>query len=108
MSAALTLTPASGSIVSTKSIVRVDVTGAASNDTTGYDTTKYPTEPEIRYYIQAVASGQPTLKSYAFAPAPGGTHSLNSLVFPGAATWTVTLNKVSDDSAVATASVTVS
>ena len=109
MSAALTLTPASGSITAGKTVVRVNVTGAGSNDDTAYDDTKYPASPEVRYYLLFDApDGTDDKKSYVFTTAPGGTHEFNSFVFDAAGTWTVRLRLASDDSDVVTSSVTVS
>lgn len=98
MSAALAFTPASGSIVHTKSAVRVDVTGADSNTSAG---------AEIRYYIKASKSGSDDMKSYVFSTSSDGKHSFNNFIFPAAGTWTVELLTVADVQE-ATASVVVS
>jgi hypothetical protein len=108
MVAAVTITPASGSITAEKSACEIAATGMTANDTTAYDSTKYPSSPAVTYYFKAAATGQTTLKSPVFTPASGGTAIWpGSIIFPAAATWTLTVNKVSDDSAVATASVVV-
>lgn len=108
MVVALVLTPTSGNIVSKKTAVNVQVTGAAANTSTGYNTSNYPASPEVRYYIKAALTGQNDLKSYQFAVDSSGTHTFYDLVFPAAGTWTVTVNKVSDDSVAATTSPVVS
>lgn len=100
--AALAFTPASGSITATKTVVRVNVTGAdASRPPDG-------TGGEFRYYIAFLLDGEERGRSYAFAPASDGTHEFNSFIFDTAGSWTVNLCDLLDDSVEATASVTVS
>lgn len=106
MSAAVTCTPTAP--VHGASSCRIDVTGATVNDSTAYDANVYPTEPEVRYYIAFLLSSTERNRSYRFAPASDGTHSFDNFMFDTAGTWTVNLNKVSDDSTAATLSVTVS
>lgn len=108
MSAALSVTPASGAILSKRTLCRVDVTGVPLNDTTAYNASNVPTEPEIRYYIRARATGQDDLKSEQFAPSQDGKHTWYGPVFPAAATWTITLRKVVGDTQVATLAAIVS
>ena len=103
MAAVVTVTPASG--VAKMSVVRVDVTGLASNDAAAYDSTPDPsvalgglTEPEIRYYIKGTLDGQDTLRSHEFSPSQDGNHSWNSIVLPAAGTWTFAVCKSADDS----------
>lgn len=108
MVAALVLTPASGSITAVKTAVKISVTGGSANDLTAYNSALYPSSPEIKQYIRATATGQPTLKSHVFTPATGGTAEWNGVIFPAAGSWTVTLRKASDDTQLATASITVS
>lgn len=108
MVVALVLTPTSGNIVSKKTAVNVQVTGATANTTTGYNSSNYPSSPEVRYYIKASLAGQNDLKSYQFAVDSSGTHLYQDLIFPAAGTWTVTVNKASDDSVAATTSPVVS
>jgi hypothetical protein len=101
----LAITPASGSITGARTVCRVDVTDAPLNDDTNYDGTEggspgtpaqYPASPEIRYYI-AFLDGDDVEQ-----------HTFNNYIFPYAGSWTVNLNKVSDDSTEATLAVTVS
>ena len=77
--ATITLTPASGSITAKKTVVRVNVAGAATNDTATYNATHVPTEDPFGYY----------------------------LLFDAAGTWTVRFRNAATDGDVATASVTV-
>ena len=107
MSAALAITPASGSVVATVSACRVDVSGADSNDVTQFDADAYPTAPEVRYYITAEEGGIEKGRSHVFAP-NGGAHQWNGYIFPYAGSWTLHLRKVADDSSVANVAVTVS
>lgn len=109
MAVVVSVTPTSG--VARMSVLRVNVTGLASNDTTAYDSTPDPsvalgglTEPELRYYFKAVLAGSETLRSHTFSPSQDGKHEWNSVVIPAAGTWTITVNKVADDSAVGTTS----
>lgn len=107
--ATITLTPASGSIITAKTAVRVNVTDADSNDSSAYDDEEYPTSPEIRYYLLFDApSGTDDKRSYEFTPNSDGDHEFNNFIFDVAGSWTVRLRKSADDSDVATAAVTVS
>lgn len=106
--AALAIVPASGSITATESVCKVTVTAADTNTLTGYNVNSYPQKPEIRYYIEATATGEDALRSYVFNVASDGTHIYNSLIFPAGGSWTVDLRDAADDSQVATLAVTVS
>lgn len=108
MAAAISLTPASGSITSRQTIVRVDVTGGSSNDSSTSDSTKYPIEAEIRGYLAFLLGGVEQARSYVFTVSSDGKHSFNNFIFPDSGSWTVNWNKSSDDSQIATAAVTVS
>lgn len=106
MTATLAIVPASGAITATKTVCRVTVAGAPANDSAAFDSTKYPTEPAITYYIEFVLGGVQKGKSYVFTP-NGGSHVFNNYIFPSAGAWTVNLNKVAADANVATLAVTV-
>lgn len=109
MVAAITVTPASGSVIHAKSVCRIDVTGAAANTLTGYSTSVYPTSPELRYYLLIDApAGVDDGRSYVFAPSSDGKHTYNNYTFPAAGSYTVRLRNAGDDSDAATLSVTVS
>ncbi|HEY6015120.1 MAG TPA: hypothetical protein VIU37_13990 [Candidatus Limnocylindrales bacterium] len=108
MASAVVVTPASGSITHLSTAVEVTCTGAASNTATGYDTTKYPTEPALDRYFKAALAGQPTLKSPVFNTNAAEVAEWHDVIFPAAGSWTVTLNFASDDSVDATATVVVS
>lgn len=108
MSAAIAITPASGSVVSTVSACRIDVTGATQNDDTAYTTTAYPQSPEITYYLRFELAGAERGRSYVFGVNETGDHTFNNYVFPEAGAWTVRLRKVAGDASVTTAAVTVS
>lgn len=92
MAAALAATPASGSITSVVSAVRVDLTGG---------------DPTVAAYIQST-DGTITLRSPAFQPSSDGKYSWFNVIFPNSGTWTTTLRKSSDDTQLATLSLTVS
>jgi hypothetical protein len=106
MVAALTITPASGSITATETVCRVDVSGADSSDDTAYDADAYPTQPEIPYYITTELDSVEQGRSHIFA-VNGGAHQWNNYIFPEAGSWNVKLYDSRDDSEVATAAVTV-
>lgn len=107
MPAALTITPASGSITAAKDICVVSVTGATANDDTAFSVNTYPRSPAINYYIAFTKGGTEYGRSYIFSPAPDGTHAFTNYIFPSSGSWTATLRKSSNDSSVATLSVTV-
>lgn len=108
MVAAVTIYPASGSVIHVMTACEINVTGLTVNDSTAYDVTKSPTEPAVTYYFKVAKSGQDDLKSPVFAPDPAGKAEWHDLQIPASGTWTLTANKTSDNSAVATASVVVS
>lgn len=106
MAAAVTCTPSSP--IHEMSFCKVNVTGASSNDTTAHDPAVFPADPQIKYYLVATATGQPTLKSHTFAPSQAGLHEWDNLIFPAAGSWTINLRKSVGDSSVANVVVTVS
>ena len=108
MAASLTFTPASGSIVSVGTVVRVNVIGADTNDASTYNATHTPTEDPYSYFLRFRKSGVDDKKSYVFNVSADGTHEFNSFIFDSAGSWTVTLRNAATDAQVATASVTVS
>jgi hypothetical protein len=67
------------------------------------DSVDETTNAEIRYYLQAEATGQDSLRSPVFS----GDFEWQGLVFPAADSWTIHLRKVSDDTSVANLAVTV-
>lgn len=106
--ATVTTTPASGSITSLTTAVLVHVDSATQNDDTAYDSALYPASPEIRYYLTFEKGGSELGRSYVFAVDENGDHDFMNYIFPSSGSWSVHLRKVSDDSSVANASVTVS
>ena len=107
MAAAVVVTPASGSITHLVTAVRVTVTGASSNNSSAYDSAIYPTEPAFKYILRFSKTGQDNLTSPVFTTAADGTAEWNDVILPAAGSWTLALLNTSDDSQVATASVTV-
>ena len=94
MAAALSITPASGSITAKQTVCRIDVTGATET---------------ITQRIKITKTGEDDLVGPSdFNPSNDGTHSWFSIMFPSAGSWTATLYKVSDDSTLATLAITVS
>jgi len=86
----------------------VSVEEADNNDASAYDDEVYPTEPEVRYYLTAELGGDELLRSHVFSTNADGTHEWINVLFPEAGSWSVVLRDASDDSSVASASVTVS
>lgn len=105
MSVAVTAVPASGTH---KDVFRFDITGAAKNDSGAADLTKYPVQAELRYYVAYEKGGTEYGRSQVFGVTPDGAFQIYDYIFPSTGSWTVNLRKVSDDSSVATASVTIS
>lgn len=108
MSAAVAITPASGSIVAKSTACRVNVTGADVWDLTQYDAGQYPTSPGVRYYLSFEKSGSDSGKSQVFEVAADGSFEFNSYIFPDAGSWTLHLRLEADDSSVVSIPVTVS
>lgn len=108
MAAALAITPSSG-VKATKTVCRINVTGAALNDENGYDNTKYPTEPAIEYvlFLDAPAGTDDKL-SHVFSPSADGKYEFNNFIFDTVGTWNVRLRKKGSTSNVASLSVSVS
>lgn len=108
MSAAVVITPTSGNITALVDACEITCTGVASNTATGYDSTKYPSEPAIVAYFKLSATGEDDLLSPQFSSNAGGDGAWpGSVIFPAAGSWTLDLLDASDDSQIATAGVTV-
>lgn len=107
--AAIALIPASGDIINTETAVRVEVSGADSNDLTAYDADAFPSSPAFLYYLLFEApAGTDNKKSYEFNVSADGDHIFNNFIFDVAGSWTVRFRNAANDSDVATAAVTVS
>lgn len=85
----------------------ITVTSQAANTATGYNTSNYPASPAIVARFRARLAGQTDLFSEYFSTNADQTHVWESVIFPAAGTWTVTLRD-SSDTQLGTASVTVS
>lgn len=94
--------------IAVTSFCKVTVAGYDQNDTGAFSASAYPTEPEIKYYLTFEKGGAILGKSYVFGVDENGGHVFNNYVFPSSGSWTVRLSKASNDSSVATQSVTVS
>lgn len=106
--AAIAITPTSGNITSKKTVVRVNVTGADTNDVGTYNVTHVPTEDAYGYYLLFDApAGTDDKKSYLFNVGADGKHEFNNFVFDAAGTWTIRFRNAATDGDVATASVVV-
>lgn len=106
--AAVSITPASGSITAASTVCKINATAVDSNDATAYDANLDPSEPELRYYFELSKSGTDSLISHTFSSSSDGLHQWDNVIFPVAGSWTLTLRDASDDSSVASAGVTVS
>lgn len=91
MAAAVAITPASGSITAKMTACRVNVTGAEDNDAATFNASNSPSEDAIVYYLKATAAAQLDLNSPRFTPSSDGKYEWNSLIFPAAGTWHLTL-----------------
>jgi len=100
--ATLTITPASGSITAKLTTCKINVSDAEDNrapDNTG---------GVYGYYLLIDSpAGVDDGKSYVFNVSADGDHEFNNYTFPAAGSYTVRLRDVSNDSDVATLSVTV-
>ena len=105
--AAVTTTPASGSITHLSTVVSVTCSAVANNDTTAYSSTIYPTEPEIEYYFKFSLAGEDDLKSHLFSTNSLSVAQWDGVILPAAGTWTLDICDASDDSVTATASISV-
>jgi len=103
--ATITCVPASPEAIT--DACRVTVDDAPDNTDTGYDANNYPASPAVNYYLTFELGGTEMGRSYVFGTNDDGTHEFNNYVFPDDGSWTIRLNDASDDSSVATASVTV-
>lgn len=94
MSAALSITPASGSITAKNTICRIDVTDA---------------DESITQRLKIEKTGETTLVGPSdFNPSDDGKHTWFSVMFPSAGTWTAVLYESDDEeSELATLSITV-
>jgi hypothetical protein len=104
--AAVAAAPTSGVHLSTAFDVSCSV--VANNDAASFDSTKYPSEPEIDYYFKFALSGQDDIKSPIFSTNAAQLAEWHGVILPASGTWTLTINKSVDDSVTATASVVVS
>ena len=105
--AAVSVSPASGSIIAKVTGVNISATSLTANDDSAYDADLYPASPAVVYYFKCSLAGQDDLISERFSP-NGGTHQWPSILFPAAGSWTVGVYADADDSTIASASVTVS
>lgn len=106
MSATVTVRHGEDDIVAKVTAVHISSTELPKNTSTGYDEDNYPASPEVTYYFSAELDGQDDLRSQVFSP-NDGHGEWQGLVFPAAGSWDVHARKVSDDSSVASATVTV-
>lgn len=106
MAAAVTVSPASP--VHAESACEVAASGLDVNDASTYDVNAIPSEDPISYYFKASATGQDDLVSPVFGASAEGDAEWHDLIFGAAGSWTVGVYLVSDDSEVASTSVTVS
>ena len=107
MSASVSISPASGSITHLSTAVNVSCSGVSNNNSAAYDGSVTPSEPELDYYFKIAKTGQDNLLSPRFSTNAAGAAEWHGTIFPAAGTWTLTVNKNSDDTVVATASVVV-
>jgi|ERR1041385_3641090 hypothetical protein len=108
MAAGIAISPTSGHITAKLTACNITCVDEPSNDSGAFSASTYPTEPEIVYRFRLRKSGSDDLLSNPFSTNPSGTAEWNSVIFPAAGTWTLTLRDTSDDSQIASADVVVS
>ena len=106
MAITIAVTPASPK--ATKDFCRFDIAGASENDAAAYDSTKFPSEPQIKCYLKFTKGGIEYGRSYVFAVAADGTHEFNNYVFPSSGSWSAVLCRADNDAVLKTQAVTVS
>lgn len=93
-----------------RDVCRVEVTEAEVWDASAEidpENPTYPAQPEKRYYLTFEKGGDILGTSYVFGVSAVGNHEFYDYIFPSDGSWTIRLNDSSDDSSVATESVTV-
>ena len=96
MAITITPTPASGSIVSTKTAVRFDIAGGDPNDEANWASDQYPTSPEFRYVLTMVEDSVEYGRSQVFGVTHDGAFQVNNYIFPHSGTWTVQAYNVTE------------
>jgi len=94
MAAAITVTPASGSIISKKTVCTFAIAGTEANDVSEFNAAIYPTEPEHRFVLTMVVGGVEVGRTQVFGTTPVGEFQFNGYIFPSAGTYTVQLYDV--------------
>jgi len=107
MAVTITPTPASGSVVATKTAVRFDISGGDPNDEASFDAGAYPTSPEFRYVLTMVEGGTEYGRSQVFGVTPDGAFQFNNYIFPHDGTWTCQLYDVTEGFTAVTSAATV-
>lgn len=108
MSAAVSITPTSGNIISVETACEVRATGLTVNDSTTYDVNASPSEDPFVYYFKLSKSGSDDLISPVFSASATGTAEWHDIIPTAAGSWTLGVYDNDDDSSVVTTSVTVS
>ena len=104
-----TITASSTTPTAGKTAINLTVGAAPANTATGYNTSNYPASPAILYYISIEKSGSTSLVSPRFTPdAVNGAYVWPAVVIPSAGTWSAVLRLHSDNSSVASTSITAS
>lgn len=104
---AVSIYPESGDIVATKTVCKVFVTEAPTNDESTYDEDLTPAEAPILYYLKLSKDGTDPLVSQRFTPSSDELFQWDNVIFPDDGTWTLDLCLNADDSVDATAAVVV-
>ena len=102
MTAAITVVPTTP--VATKDVVIASITGAPENDTSAYDNDLYPSEPEIRYYVEFEVGGVEKLRTVVFSTRADGTAEVPGVIIPSTGSWTARLKNAGTGSTVASSS----
>lgn len=109
MSIAITVTPSTGT--ATKTFHHVEVSGLNDTDFSTYNSANIPTETVFTYYFQFSEGGLIKGRSHVFTPdatSGSGKGVWDSVIFPDAGNYTVSIHNASTGVTLASVGVTVS
>jgi len=106
MAIAITVTPSAGT--ATQTFHHVEATGLDDTDFSTYDANDVPTESVFTYYFQFSEGGLIKGRSHVFTPSSDGKAVWDSVIFPDAGTYTVSVHNASSGATLESVGVTVS
>src|SRR5258706_13458938 len=106
MAITLTVTPSAGT--ATKTSHHVEVAGLDDTDFSTYNASNIPTESALTYYFQFSEGGLIKGRSHVFTPdSSTGKGVWDSVMFPDAGTYTVSVHRASTGATLKSVGVTV-